>query len=127
MNRHPLRIFHQLARSNVTLAILLALLIQAGAARAASDTPPEADRLVGSALELSIEELMNMEITSVAKKEQKFSEAAAAVFVITGEDIRRGGFRSIPEALRLAPGIEVAQVDANKWAITSRGSSLGKR
>jgi iron complex outermembrane receptor protein len=121
MNRHPLRLSQRFPPSKVAVPVLLALLVQAGAAGAESSTPTEADRLVGGALELSIEELMNMEITSVAKKEQKLSEAAAAVFVITGEDIRRGGFRSIPEALRLAPGLEVAQVDANKWAITARG------
>ncbi len=71
--------------------------------------------------ELSIEELMNIEITSVSKKPQKLSEAAAAVFVITQEDIRRSGVTSIPEALRMVPGLQVAKIDANKWAVTSRG------
>ncbi len=88
----------------------------------ASTEPPPTDSPSGeTALELSLEELMNTEVTSVARKAQKLSEAAAAVFVITGEDIKRGGFRSIPEALRLAPGVEVAQVTANQWAITIRG------
>ncbi len=71
--------------------------------------------------ELSLEELMDMKITSVSKKPQKMYDAAAAVFVITQDDIRRSGVTSIPEALRLAPGLEVARIDANKWAITSRG------
>ena len=71
--------------------------------------------------ELSLEALMDIEVTSVSKRPQRLFESAAAVFVITGEDIRRSGARSIPEALRLAPGISVAQIDANKWAITSRG------
>jgi len=71
--------------------------------------------------ELSIEELMNVEVTSVSKKPEKLSEAAAAVYVITQEDIRRSGATSIPEALRMAPGLHVARIDANKWAITSRG------
>jgi iron complex outermembrane receptor protein len=71
--------------------------------------------------ELSLEELMNVEVTSVSKKGQPLSEAAAAIFVITQEDIRRSGVTSIPEALRMAPGINVAKVDANKWAITARG------
>ena len=71
--------------------------------------------------ELSLEELMNIEITSVSKKEEKLFEAAAAVCVITGEDIRRSGVTSIPEALRMVPGMEVAHIDANKWAISSRG------
>ncbi len=71
--------------------------------------------------ELSLEELMDMKITSVSKKPQKMYDAAAAVFVITQDDIRRSGVTSIPEALRLVPGLEVARIDANKWAITSRG------
>ncbi len=71
--------------------------------------------------ELGLEELMNIEITSVSKKPQKLSDAAAAIFVITGDDIRRSGATSIPEALRMAPGLQVAKIDANKWAISSRG------
>ena len=72
-------------------------------------------------IRLDIEQLMEMEVTSVAKKPQKFSQAAAAIFVITAEDLRRSGATSIPEALRMVPGVEVARIDANKWAITSRG------
>ena len=71
--------------------------------------------------ELSLEELMDVEVTSVSKKTQKLSESAAAIFVITEEDIRRSGMTSIPELLRMVPGIEVARLTANKWAITSRG------
>jgi iron complex outermembrane receptor protein len=69
----------------------------------------------------SIEDLMNIEVTSVSRKEEKLSRAAAAVFVITQEDIRRSGVTSIPEALRMAPGLDVAQIDTNEWAITARG------
>jgi len=64
---------------------------------------------------------MNVEVTSVAKKEQRVAETAAAIFVITQEDIRRSGVTSIPEALRLAPGVEVSRIDANKWSIGVRG------
>jgi iron complex outermembrane receptor protein len=71
--------------------------------------------------ELSIEELMNIKVTSVAKTPQKLSESAAAIFVLTQEDIRRSGMTSIPELLRMAPGLDVAQFDANKWAVSSRG------
>jgi iron complex outermembrane receptor protein len=71
--------------------------------------------------QLSLEELMHVEITTVAKKEQPLFESPAAVYVITREDIRRAGFTSISEALRLAPGLQVARLDANKWAITARG------
>ncbi|HEX7523005.1 MAG TPA: TonB-dependent receptor, partial [Candidatus Deferrimicrobium sp.] len=71
--------------------------------------------------EMSIEELMNINVYSVSRRLQRLQDSAAAVFVITGEDIRRSGATSIPEALRMAPGIDVARVDGNKWAITSRG------
>lgn len=71
--------------------------------------------------QLSLEELMNVEITSVSKKKQKLSGAAAAIFVITQDDIRRSGVTSIPEALRMVPGLQVARLDHNKWAVSARG------
>jgi iron complex outermembrane recepter protein len=71
--------------------------------------------------DLSLEELMDVPVTSVSKKTSTVGESAAAVAVITPEDIRRLGITSIPEALRLVPGINVARVTANKWAITARG------
>ena len=74
-------------------------------------------------LDMDISQLMQITITSVAKKPQSLSDSPAAVFVITSDDIHRLGITSIPEALRLAPGLQVARVDANKWAITSRGFS----
>ncbi|MGA2922368.1 MAG: TonB-dependent receptor plug domain-containing protein, partial [Candidatus Sulfotelmatobacter sp.] len=64
---------------------------------------------------------MNMEVTSVSKKEQKISEAASAVFVITSEDIARSGANDIPDLLRMVPGVEVAQINSSKWAISIRG------
>ena len=69
----------------------------------------------------SLEDLMNIEVTSVSKKEQKLSQVGAAVFVITQEDIRRSGATNIPDLLRMVPGIHVAQLDANIWAISIRG------
>jgi iron complex outermembrane receptor protein len=72
---------------------------------------------------LTIEELMDIEITSVSKKTQALSQAAAAVYVITPEDIRRSGVTSIPEALRMVPGLQVAHITGNKWAISARGFS----
>jgi iron complex outermembrane recepter protein len=73
--------------------------------------------------DLSLDELLDLEVTSVSKKSQPISAAAAAVFVITGDDIRRSGVTTVPDALRMAPGVQVAQVDANKWAISARGFS----
>lgn len=72
-------------------------------------------------LDMSLEELMNIEVTSVSKKAESKNDTAAAITVITAEDIRRGGFTSIPEALRVVPGVQVAQIDASRWAISIRG------
>ena len=71
--------------------------------------------------EIGFDELMQMEITSVSKKNEKLSEAAAAVYVVTADEIRRTGATSIPEALRLVPGVDVAQIDPNKWSVSIRG------
>jgi len=69
----------------------------------------------------SIQELLDLEVTSASKKPQRLSQTTAAIFVITQEDIRRSGASNIPEALRMAPGVQVANIDANKWAISIRG------
>jgi len=69
----------------------------------------------------SIEDLLNIEVTSVSKKEQKESRTAAAVFVITAEDIGRSAATNIPDLLRMVPGLDVAQINANTWAISARG------
>jgi iron complex outermembrane receptor protein len=73
------------------------------------------------AINLSVEDLLNVEVTTVAKKAQSLNDAPAAAFVISNEDIKRSGSTSIPDALRLAPGLDVARIDANKWAVSSRG------
>jgi iron complex outermembrane receptor protein len=70
---------------------------------------------------LSVEDLMNIEVTSVSRKEQKFAKTGAAVFVITQEDIHRSGATNIPDVLRMAPGVDVARIDANRWAVSIRG------
>ncbi len=74
---------------------------------------------------LDLNEVLDLEITSVSKKPQTISRAAAAVYVITGDDIRRMGVQNIPDALRMAPGVQVAQVSANAWAVSARGT-LGR-
>jgi iron complex outermembrane receptor protein len=70
---------------------------------------------------LSIEELMNVEVTSVSRRPERLFDTASAIQVITREEIRRSGATSIPEALRLAPNLEVAQISAREWAISARG------
>lgn len=69
----------------------------------------------------SLEQLLNVQVTSVTKKEQTLSRTAAAVFVLNQEEIRRSGARNLPDVLRMVPGVDVAQVDANVWAISVRG------
>ena len=64
---------------------------------------------------------MNIKVTSVSKQEQKVSRTAAAIFVITSEDIRRSGATNIPDLLRMVPGVDVAQINANTWAVSIRG------
>jgi len=71
--------------------------------------------------EMSIEELMDVEITTASKKEEKLFETASAAYVLTSEDIRRSGATSIMDALRMVPGLHVARINANKWAISARG------
>jgi len=70
---------------------------------------------------LSIEQLMNLQVTSVSKRPERLAQTASAIEVITREDIRRSGASSLPEALRLASNLQVAQVDSRQWAISARG------
>jgi outer membrane receptor for ferrienterochelin and colicin len=70
---------------------------------------------------LKIEDLMNVDVTSAAKKEQKLSQVPAAIFVIATEDIRRSGPTNIPDLLRMAPGLQVDQIDPSTWAMSARG------
>jgi iron complex outermembrane receptor protein len=73
--------------------------------------------------DLTIEELGDLQITSVSRRAESRSAAAASIYVITAEDIRRSGVTSIPEALRLAPGVEVARNGSSEWTISIRGFS----
>lgn len=83
---------------------------------------PAADQSNPAALkDLSLEQLSQIEVTTPSREPTKVSETPAAIYVITGEDIRRSGATCIPEALRLAPGVEVARIDSNKWSIGIRG------
>ena len=70
---------------------------------------------------VSIEDLMKIEITSASRKEQRADEVPAAVFVITQDDIRRSGMRTLPELFRLVPGVQVAQLTSSNWAVSIRG------
>ncbi len=72
-------------------------------------------------LSLSLEEVLTLEVTSVSRKKQRLMDSAAAVYVVTQEDIRRSGAKNIPDALRMVPGVQVAQMNSNTWSISARG------
>src|SRR6202043_2653874 len=84
--------------------------------RGSAQTPPPRDLT-----QFSLEDLMNVQVISVSKKEQKLAKTGAAIFVITQEDIRRSGASNIPDLLRMVPGVDVARVDHSTWAIIIRG------
>jgi outer membrane receptor protein involved in Fe transport len=72
-------------------------------------------------VDLSLEELINIKVTSVSKRETRLEDSPAAIAVLTGDEIGRLGFTSVAESLRAVPGMEVARLNANTWAITARG------
>src|SRR5258707_10665179 len=100
------------------LAVALATVSRAEDTNLAFASPNEIKRL-------SLEELMNLEVTSVSKQPEKWFDTPSAIQVITGEDIRRSGASSIPEALRLVPNLQVAQLNSQQWAISARGFNNG--
>jgi iron complex outermembrane receptor protein len=106
------------AHLDKTLQRLVTLLVVLACASNAWAQVPRREK---DLLLLSIEELMNIEITSAARKEQRLGDVAAAVYVITQEDIRRSGMTTVPELFRLVPGMQVAQLNSNKWALAVRG------
>jgi len=107
-----------------TAAALVAICICSAPAEANSGSPT-----IGELKQLNVEDLMNIQVTSVARHPEKLIEAASAIQVITQEDIRRSGATSIPEALRLADNLQVAQKNSHDWAISARGfnTKLGNK
>ena len=99
-------------RPVATLCSLICAL-SAPVASAAADT--------NEFLDMSLEELVDYRLMSMSRKEQRVADMAAAAYVISADEIRRSGAQSIPEALRLVPGLNVAQISANHWAVSSRG------
>jgi len=74
-----------------------------------------------SLADLSLEDLVNLKVTSVSKKEEKLKDAAAAIFVLSNDDLRRSGATTVADALRLVPGLQVAAIDSGTWAVSARG------
>jgi iron complex outermembrane recepter protein len=104
------------AHSRCTLRLILLMI-----GYAATMTAQEPYHPPSELKKLSVEELLDIDVTSVSKYPEKLSVAAAAVAVLTQDDIHTSGFTSIPEALRLVPGLDVARLDSHTWAISSRG------
>lgn len=107
-----------------TLALLTGFLTLAAhadetpvACPAACSSPMSDDHFA----QMSIQELVDLEVTSASRKSEKLSDVASAIFVLTNDDIRRSGARTIPDALRLVPGVNVGQLDGNQWAVSIRG------
>ena len=93
-------------------------LLLAGAAAGAEARP---DGELADLADLSIEQLSRIVINSVSRQDERLNNAAASIFILTGSELRRSGVRSLPEALRLAPNLQVARVDARNYAVTARG------
>src|SRR6202050_115900 len=113
MRKHTHRRIHcypLLARLVAPIALVICL------------TPPAlSQQTIPGLMDRSLEDLMTIKVTSVSKKEQTLSRAASAVFVITAAELQRSAATNIPDLLRMVPGIDVAQINANTWAISSRG------
>ena len=106
--------------SSITLATLLLAGLPLTAAPSTKIPGAAASAAVGLK-GLSLEELSQIDVISPAKEPQQAMQVPMAIYVITGDDIQRSGATTIPEALRLAPGVEVARIDGNKWSIGIRG------
>jgi iron complex outermembrane receptor protein len=144
MTEHRMGVAARVSWKTVVAAIIAALAIHgpaaaqeaADAAAASEESAPAtpdasdldsllnaADQDVSQLSKVSVGQApaLDMEVSTVSRQESTVGKSPAAVFVITNEMIQRSGVRNIPDALRMAPGVEVARVDANKWAISIRG------
>lgn len=109
-------------RSAIALVpVVIAICLALDAAGAAAADAASGSRSAVDLSRMTLEELANIEISSVSKREERLIDAAASIYVITREDIRRSGATSIPELLRLAPNLQVARVDSSQYAISARG------
>ena len=98
-------------------ASLCAAALSVAAQTAEPNTPPE----TSASRRLTLEELLNVEVSTVSRNEQRLAETPASVAVLTGEDLRRSGVNDLAEALRLVPGVQVARLTSHQWAVSVRG------
>ena len=111
--------------SGICRRILLSLAVLLACSASAQTSAPS----IGALKELSVDELMDIEVTSVSKEPEKLSDAASAIQVVTNDEIERSGASSIPEALELAGNLDIAQKNSHDWAISARGfnTALGNK
>ncbi|MBC7366130.1 MAG: TonB-dependent receptor [Undibacterium sp.] len=120
-SRAPLPLRRKARPPHWPATLLLALLAFATPApRAAAQSDPVLPPS-STLKKFSMEQLLDVVVTSVSKRPERLLDTASAIQVITADDVRRAGATSIPEALRLASNLQVAQIDSRQWAITSRG------
>lgn len=120
-HRCKLYLLGRMLESLVSVWVMVGMVLGLGAATRAA---AQEEELTPTALKrLSIEQLMDVEVTSVSKTRESLLNAAAAVSIVTGEDIRRSGATTVPEALRFVPGLFVARETSNSWSVSSRGFS----
>jgi iron complex outermembrane recepter protein len=109
-------------RRRAISSIVTSLILLTGLTKESQGNSTEKDQKTeGRLTQVSLEQLGQIEVTTASKVPVKATRTPAAIYVITQEDIRRSGATSIPEALRMAPGVEVARVDSNTWALGMRG------
>ena len=110
--------FHRKALVSTVISLILLIGI---AVESRGDSTQKDQRTAGRLTQVTLEELGQIEVTTASKEPVKTSRTPAAIYVITQQDIQRSGATAIPEALRLAPGVEVARVDSNTWSLGVRG------
>ena len=112
---------HDPTPCRILLPVRLCMLISVLTALAAVSAAHAAEPQAGNLADLSLEQLGDIEVTSVSRQTERLADAAASIFVISSEDIRRSGARTLPEVLRLAPNLQVARTSAGSYAISARG------
>src|SRR4029077_17641636 len=103
----------------IIVVVLAGLVIQSPAAQQPGQSNDEPLK------QLSLAELGNVEVTTASKEPEQIWKTSAAIFVLTQDDIRSSGATSIPEVLRLVPGVEVARINSNQWSVNIRGLGSG--
>jgi len=119
--------FHASAIQRIIAAGTLALCLSVAAAfeNSEAQVPGNTQAIAGDLKQLSLEQLGDLRVTTTSKEPEEVWRTAAAIYVLTQDDIRRCGATSVPEILRLVPGVEVARIDSRSWAVGIHGFGSG--